>query len=130
MNMIEYLTPILKVEKKLNAIETHFKSTLAKYLPKERMDNIKDATDDEDENQMEVLGDKMESIAFKVNIGDPKSDDLSYRRYQSVRSYNLMEEKPEMLECYMELVVQYGYIVLFSVVFPLASLLSLVSNGI
>ena len=41
-----------------------------------------------------------------------------------------MDEKPVMLDCYMELVVQVGYIVLFSAVFPLASLLSLVSNGI
>ena len=71
----------------------------------------------------------MESLAFKVNIG-PESDDLSWRRYQAVKSFNLMSDKPNMLECYMELVVQYGYIVLFSAVFPLASLLSLVSNGI
>lgn len=72
----------------------------------------------------------MEGMAFKVNIGDKNSDDLSFRRYQAVKSFNLMTEKPEMLDCYMELVVQFGYIVLFSEVFPLASLLSLISNGI
>ena len=83
-------------------------------------------SDDEDND----LRDKMESMAFKVNIGDPKSTDLSLRRYQAVRSYNLMDEKPEMLEYYLELVVQFGYIVLFSEVFPLAAFLSLLSNGI
>jgi hypothetical protein len=72
----------------------------------------------------------MEGLAFKINIGEKESDDLSYRRYHAVKSFNLMSEKPHMLDCYMELVVQFGYIVLFSSVFPLASLLSLVSNAI
>ena len=124
--MIEYLTPILKVKKKLDAIKTHFRSTLVKYYPKEEIDQIEVGSDDEDND----LRDKMESMAFKVNIGDPKSTDLSLRRYQAVRSYNLMDEKPEMLEYYLELVVQFGYIVLFSEVFPLAAFLSLLSNGI
>ena len=33
MNLIEYLTPILKVKKKLDFISNHFRSTLKKYMP-------------------------------------------------------------------------------------------------
>jgi hypothetical protein len=80
-----------------------------------------------EENKLEHLAEDIDP--FKVDIGIDKTD-LSLRRYQAVKSFNLMSEKPEMLECYMELVVQFGYIVLFSEVFPLASLLSLISNGI
>jgi hypothetical protein len=33
MNLVEYLTPILRVKKKLDAIQTHFWKTLVKYIP-------------------------------------------------------------------------------------------------
>lgn len=130
MNLIEYLTPILRVKKKLDAIQVHFRETLLNYLPADEIP-LPSEHNEEDENQFEALGDKMESMAFKVNIGpEAEVPDLSLRRYQAVKSFNLMDEKPVMLDAYMELVVQYGYIVLFSAVFPLASLLSLISNGI
>jgi hypothetical protein len=35
MNLIEYFTPILKVKKKLDFIQEHFRSTLIKYIPNE-----------------------------------------------------------------------------------------------
>jgi hypothetical protein len=35
MNLIEYLTPILRVKKKLDAIQVHFRKTLEDYLPTE-----------------------------------------------------------------------------------------------
>ena len=35
-----------------------------------------------------------------------------------------------MLDYYMELIIQFGYIVLFSSVFPLAGLMSLISNSL
>ena len=47
-----------------------------------------------------------------------------------MRSFNLNPDKPEILENYMELVIQFGYIVLFSVVFPLGAFMSLISNKI
>ena len=52
------------------------------------------------------------------------------RRYQSIRSFNLNDERPNILEMYMELVVQFGYIVLFSVVFPMGAFMSLCTNYI
>lgn len=42
----------------------------------------------------------------------------------------MMCDPPNILLFYEELVKQFGYIVLFSGVFPLASLMSYVSNGI
>jgi len=37
---------------------------------------------------------------------------------------------PNILEQYMELVIQFGYIVLFAEVFPLGAVMSLISNYI
>ena len=41
-----------------------------------------------------------------------------------------MAEKPNILDAYMELIIQFGYVVLFSEVFPLGALMSFISNGI
>jgi hypothetical protein len=41
-----------------------------------------------------------------------------------------MSEKPNILDQYMELVIQFGYVVLFSEVFPLGALMSFISNAI
>lgn len=54
----------------------------------------------------------------------------SFREYQAMRDFNMMKEKPDILANYMELVVQFGYIVLFSEVFPLAAFMSIISNYI
>ena len=54
----------------------------------------------------------------------------SIRQFQAERSNILMAEKPNVLDQYMELVIQFGYIVLFSEVFPLGALMSLISNAI
>lgn len=42
----------------------------------------------------------------------------------------MFSDKPNILLFYEELVKQFGYIVLFSGIFPLAALLSIISNGI
>ena len=54
----------------------------------------------------------------------------TYRKYQALRDFTLISEKPNMLDYYMELIIQFGYIVLFSMVFPLAGLMSLISNSL
>ena len=54
----------------------------------------------------------------------------TYREYQAIRDFNMSGEKPDILANYMELVVQFGYIVLFSEVFPLAAFMSIISNYI
>jgi hypothetical protein len=59
-----------------------------------------------------------------------KGKDLSLRKYQSMRSIALNPERPNIQRSYMELVVQFGYIVLFSVVFPLGAFMSLITNHI
>jgi hypothetical protein len=65
-----------------------------------------------------------------VETINPMDKDLSLRRYQAIRSFSLNPDRPNILESYMELVVQFGYIVLFSVVFPLGAFMSLVNNHI
>ena len=50
--------------------------------------------------------------------------------YQVHRDLKMFSSKPNILLFYEELVKQFGYIVLFSGIFPLASLLSIISNGI
>ena len=54
-------------------------------------------------------------------------DALSFQVY---RDLSMMSDKPNILLYYEELVKQFGYIILFSGVFPLAALLSIISNGI
>lgn len=54
-------------------------------------------------------------------------DALSFQVY---RDLSMMDDKPNILLFYEELVKQFGYIVLFSGIFPLAALLSFISNGI
>jgi len=41
-----------------------------------------------------------------------------------------MTQKGDVIDHYMELVIQFGFIALFSSVFPLAALMSLISNKI
>jgi len=41
-----------------------------------------------------------------------------------------MSEKPNVLDHYMELVTQFGFIVFFSSVFPLAAFFSFISNAL
>ena len=50
------------------------------------------------------------------------------RRFQSVRDGSLGKGKGNILDNYMQLIVQYGYIVLFSSTFPLASVMSIIQN--
>ena len=59
-----------------------------------------------------------------------KKEVKTYRKYQALRDFKLISEKPNMLDYYMELIIQFGYIVLFSEVFPLAGLMSLISNSL
>ena len=51
-------------------------------------------------------------------------------QYQALRDYCLFSEAPSILENYMELVIQFGYIILFGQIFPLGALFSYFSNEI
>jgi hypothetical protein len=59
---------------------------------------------------------------------DKDLSDTMVRRYQSVRDGQLGVGKGNILDNYMQLMIQYGYIVLFSSTFPLASAMSMVQN--
>jgi len=72
----------------------------------------------------------MESIEKVPGQKQEKKEVKTYRKYQALRDFKLISEKPNMLDYYMELIIQFGYIVLFSEVFPLAGLMSLISNSL
>ena len=119
MNVLEYFTPILKIKKPLDELKFKFRNTLNKYLPKE--DQIVEQT----------LFDKLDGGGLnQVQDELDDNEDLSIRRFQALRSHTLSDEIPSILECYMELVIQFGYIVLFAGVFPLGAVMSLISNYI
>lgn len=54
----------------------------------------------------------------------------SFLQYQVFRDLAMVSDPPDILLYYEELIKQFGYIVLFSGIFPLASLMSYLSNGI
>jgi len=57
-------------------------------------------------------------------------DQKKIRNYQAERDFVLAESSGKVLDDYMELTIQFGFIVLFSSVFPLAAFMSLISNNI
>ena len=59
---------------------------------------------------------------------DDQNNHDMIRRFQSVRDGSLGKGKGNILDNYMQLIVQYGYIVLFSSTFPLASVMSIIQN--
>lgn len=134
-NIIEYFTPIIKVKKKLDYIDGHFEDTINEMngIPAQTQE-VSEKSEESKESE-ESEHNKLEEALLHANIGEDDeknkdSKDLSFRRYQAVKSFNLMPDSPNLLDNYMELALQFGYIALFSGVFPLASLLSLFSNGI
>ena len=72
---------------------------------------------DEDKNIVEVLYELKQ-----------KQDLDTIRRYQAERNYNMDPEAPNVIDQYMELLVQFGFVAIFSFAFPLAPLLSLLCN--
>ena len=118
MNVVEYFTPIFKIKKPLDELRYKFKDTLNKFLQKE--DQITERT----------LFDKIDGGLGKIDVENEEEEDLSIRRFQALRSLTLSDEMPNILEQYMELVIQFGYIVLFAEVFPLGAVMSLISNYI
>jgi hypothetical protein len=62
------------------------------------------------------------------DVKDDQNNKDMIRRFQSVRDGQLGKGKGKVLDNYMQLIVQYGYIVLFSSTFPLASVMSIIQN--
>ena len=47
-----------------------------------------------------------------------------------MKNYYLEPDETNIMENYMELVVQYGYVIMFGQIFPLAAACSMISNYI
>lgn len=71
----------------------------------------------------------MASQVPTIEKTDP-ADVMSIRKYQALRATLLISEVPDILGNYMELVVQFGYIILFGTVFPLGAAVSYLSNHV
>ena len=67
-------------------------------------------------------------IMSEEEAKDDQNNHDMIRRFQSVRDGSLGKGKGNILDNYMQLIVQYGYIVLFSSTFPLASVMSIIQN--
>jgi hypothetical protein len=98
---VEWITPKVTVAKKLKAIKKEFAETIKIY-----------ETIDED------------------TTFDNISEEKSIRRFQSMRDSNMSSTKPNIVNDYMKLISQFGFISLFSVIFPPAGLFSLIANNI
>ena len=101
--------PKIKVDGPVEVLNEKYRNVIAKYRPKdvEKIEKVKEAITEQD-------------------IGDMKDP---YRDYQARNNFLLMEtSESQVLDNYMELVCQFGYIVLFSSIFPLAAVFSLISN--
>ena len=116
---MEYLVPVLTTKKKLEDKIVEYKDTLNLYLPEDMHFKDKNILGMEKKNK---VADEDSSLSERK----PKT----IRQFQAERSNILMAEKPNILDAYMELIIQFGYVVLFSEVFPLGALMSFISNGI
>lgn len=67
-------------------------------------------------------------LSKKFNANDDDSKETL--KFQVFRDLAMMSDPPNILLYYEELIKQFGYIVLFSSVFPLAAFMSYVSNSI
>lgn len=66
--------------------------------------------DSEDESSDDEWVSLDSNVDFAANYEGPQS---RRRFYQSIRDYSLFREMPSVLDNYMELVVQFGYLILF-----------------
>lgn len=89
---------------KIKALDEEFKTTLDKYSP------------DSKTPIHEVLCEK--------------DDKMNIRKYQTLKNNLLYNEKANIIGDYMELVAQFGFICLFSEIFPPAALCSFICNYI
>ena len=104
VNFREYIDPIRDMSPKLESLKRSFRTTLNQYS----------------------AGSNVHPDNITCENGDPNS----IRRYQALRDFSLYNTKANLIGEYMDLVKQYGLIVLFSQIFPPAAILSFVCNFI
>ena len=113
-NVVEYLKPLWTVKPKLTALDHEFVDCL-KHFEEDTTTQTADAVE---------LRDQQEAADGKTKV------EQDIRLYQARRDLLLDASGAGVIDCYMELVVQFGFITLFSEVFPLAAMFSLFSNNI
>lgn len=64
----------------------------------------------------------------KGNTGTSLMNDLTVKEYQAKREHILNKEKDDVLGDYMDLTIQFGYVIFFSSIFPPAGILSMICN--
>ena len=79
-----------------------------------------------------VITDDLEYQYVDHNKLAKKGEEISSMRkhFQALRDYSLFSKGATVLDNYMELVSQFGYVVLFAQIFPLGALASYGSNEI
>lgn len=86
------------------------------------------SNDKKEEMRQELKNQLDQQRQCEKNEQIPDDVPANIRLYQIKRDMCLEKNPPDLISSYMELVVQYGFIALFSVVFPLAPFLSLIAN--
>mmetsp|Transcript_28020 Transcript_28020/g.42370 ORF Transcript_28020/g.42370 Transcript_28020/m.42370 type:complete len:293 (-) Transcript_28020:820-1698(-) len=127
INFIEYWMPIIKVRGPLNDLKEDYsdlfnvRKSLASipFLFQEKKHLATDHNTHSAANLLDIEGNELREEEQPIK---------PMREYQTLRDMLLVKDKPDILYHYMELVVQFGYIILFSAVFPLAGLMSVISN--
>lgn len=105
LNVLEWLKPVLTIKPKLQRLNQQYAATIKEYQFDPKEAPMKAGRKEATENP-------------------------SIREYQAIRDLTLAPGGAGVLDCYMELVAQFGFIVLFSEIFPPAALFSLLSNNI
>ena len=86
-NVREYLDPIREMKPKLDKLKERFKNSLRDY--------------------------SMDSKKHPDNVICEKGDDENIRKYQALRDCTIYNKKANLVSEYMDMVKQYGLIVLF-----------------
>ena len=101
-NVVEYLKPLWTIKPKIAILGNQFNRCLQSF--------------EEDFGEAEM--------------NEVLNEQKKIREYQARRNLLLDAGGANVIDCYMELIVQFGFITLFSEVFPLAAMFSLLSNNI
>ena len=128
------LKPIVTVKRKLTKLNQQYKEILDYYTSKpskvkyqqpiQTYLKVQKRSDSTQKSSRFMTCDEHNDHRYDENA--PKT----IRRYQTLRDTTLGKGKTNILDNYMELIIQYGFIVLFSTVFPPAALLSCFTNYI
>ena len=143
-NFWETYTPRWAAEKKLKQLDEDFEECLVEgAIPKKKV-FIKEDESSSDEDDSQLVFQKIDDkLSYEIKVEVEKSDNgvwnyvkkdqaisVMKRHYQALRDYCLFSKTESVMENYMELVIQFGYVILFGQIFPLGAFFSYFSNEI